>query len=88
MSLRDKACYTLTLDPSPLQPGIIELNEFLVDGSKAHQAQYIRAREEKEGEAYSASVYGAVYRLNNIEALLMIEMCRCVYGCKAGELRI
>lgn len=56
MSLRDQACYTLELQPSPSDPGLLELVE-VVGVSK--EPRYARVRESKDGEAYSSALYGA-----------------------------
>jgi hypothetical protein len=61
MALRDKSCYTLTIQPSASQPGVTELIEFLVDGSPTSQAQYARLREDREGESYSSIIFGMVF---------------------------
>ena len=56
MSLRDLSCYTLTLIPSLKDPTVIELVEHLQDGKE--QSRYARVRENLEGEACSAAIYG------------------------------
>jgi hypothetical protein len=55
MSLRDLACYTLTLKPSTVDPTVIELTS-TESGREEHR--FARVREQKEGEAYSSSIYG------------------------------
>lgn len=57
MSLRDKACYTLTLVPSLQDPNVLELVENF-GGSNA-ETRYGRVREKNlDGEVYSATLYG------------------------------
>lgn len=55
MSLRDQACYTLELQPSQVDPAVVELLE--VAGA-SRERRYARVRESKEGEAYSSALYG------------------------------
>ncbi|KAL7424770.1 hypothetical protein Q5752_000454 [Cryptotrichosporon argae] len=60
MSLRDKACYTLTLVPSLADPAVLELVEAHAgaDGG-AGEARYARVREARDGEVYSCGMYDA-----------------------------
>lgn len=57
MSLRDLACYTLSLIPSSTDPKVVELVE-TVQGKE--QARFARVRERREGEVYTAVIYGMV----------------------------
>jgi hypothetical protein len=60
MSLRDKACYTLTLVPAP-QPGVLYLVENYNAGRSVDEQEirYGRVREtSRDGEVYSAALYG------------------------------
>ena len=57
MSLRDLACYTLSLVPSLRDPNVIELVEKLKIFGK-EESRYVRVKEKIEGEAYSAAIYG------------------------------
>lgn len=56
MSLRDTACYTLTLIPSFQDPRALELVEVLQNGKQ--ESRYARVREKVDGEVYSAAIYG------------------------------
>lgn len=58
MSLRDLACYTLTLKPHEKDPKVTELVS--VEGGR-EEHRFARVREEREGEAYSSSIYGAFF---------------------------
>ena len=65
MSLRDTACYTLSVVPSSKDPSVVELFEnepAAASGSGSsggdRQAKYVRLREKTEGEGYSACIYG------------------------------
>ena len=63
MSLRDRACYTLTLVPSSQDPSIIELVEALEGGKE--ESRYARVREDRaEGEVYTAAIYGGERRFS------------------------
>lgn len=55
MSLRDLACYTLTLKPHEQDPKVTELVS-VENGREEHR--FARVREVKDGEAYSSSIYG------------------------------
>jgi hypothetical protein len=55
MSLRDLACYTLTLKPHEKDPKVTELVS-VENGREEHR--FARVREVKDGEAYSSSIYG------------------------------
>jgi hypothetical protein len=55
MSLRDTACYTLTLKPSTTDPKVVELTS--IQGRR-EEHRFARVREQKEGEAYSSAIYG------------------------------
>lgn len=55
MSLRDLACYTLTLKPSSADPKITELTA--LEG-RSEQSRYARVRDKVDGEVYSSSIYG------------------------------
>ena len=59
MALRDKACYTLTLNPNTADPSMLELLEPPAPPSGKSEARYVRMRESREGEAYSGTIYGA-----------------------------
>lgn len=54
MSLRDSACYTLTLRPTS-NAAVVEL----VEPAPSNEVKYIRARETRDGEVYSGVLYGA-----------------------------
>jgi hypothetical protein len=56
MSLRDTACYTLTVVNSTREPGVVELGE--ASSSRREEARYARVREKREKEAYSSVLYG------------------------------
>ena len=61
MSLRDAACYTLTLIPSLKDPTVVELVENYngpAEGDRRQIARFARVREDREGEVYSAAIYG------------------------------
>jgi len=58
MALRDKACYTLTLNPSPADPNMLELLEPPAPPSGKPEARYVRLRETRDGEVYSGVIYG------------------------------
>lgn len=58
MSLRDTACYTLTISPSASSAGVTELLESLDIAASTPRARYARLREKREGEAYSSVIYG------------------------------
>ena len=61
MSLRDAACYTLTLVPSLQDPKVLELVENYngpSSGPRAQVSRFARVRETKEGEVYSAAIHG------------------------------
>lgn len=60
MSLRDTSCYTLTLIPSLQDPSVIELVEDYQNVK--HESRYARVKENNEGEAYSAAIYGTLLR--------------------------
>jgi hypothetical protein len=55
MSLRDLACYTLTVKPHTSDLNVTELVA-VENGKEEHR--FARVREQKEGEAYSAAIYG------------------------------
>lgn len=55
MSLRDLACYTLTLKPHEKDSKVIELVS-VENGREEHR--FARVREVRDGEAYSSSIYG------------------------------
>ena len=55
MSLRDLACYTLTLKPHEQDPKVTELVA-VENGREEHR--FARVREVRDGEAYSSSIYG------------------------------
>jgi hypothetical protein len=55
MSLRDLACYTLTLKPHEQDPKVTELVS-VENGREEHR--FARVREVRDGEAYSSSIYG------------------------------
>ena len=55
MSLRDLACYTLTLRPHEKDKNVTELIS-VENGRESHR--FARVREERDGEAYSSSMYG------------------------------
>ena len=55
MSLRDLACYTLTLRPHEKDKNVTELIS-VENGREEHR--FARLREERDGEAYSSSIYG------------------------------
>jgi hypothetical protein len=60
MSLRDLACYTLTLKPHEQDPKVTELVS-VENGREEHR--FARVREVRDGEAYSSSIYGMSYHL-------------------------
>jgi hypothetical protein len=55
MSLRDLACYTLTLKPHEQDSKVTELVS-VENGREEHR--FARVREVRDGEAYSSSIYG------------------------------
>ena len=55
MSLRDLACYTLTLKPHEQDSKVTELVS-VEHGREEHR--FARVREVRDGEAYSSSIYG------------------------------
>jgi len=62
MSLRDLACYTLTLQPHASDPNVTELVT-VENGREEHR--FARVREQREGEAYSSAIYGKSFRLRS-----------------------
>lgn len=54
MALRDLACYTLNLKPTP-DPKITELSA--IEG-RSEVSRYARVRDQVEGEVYSSAIYG------------------------------
>ena len=57
MALRDSACYTLLIHPTK-DPAIVEILEEGPGGRSEPEARYARVKEKKEGEEYSATLYG------------------------------
>lgn len=55
MSLRDLACYTLILKPHEKDSKVTELVS-VENGREEHR--FARVRDERDGEAYSSSIYG------------------------------
>jgi hypothetical protein len=69
MSLRDLACYTLTLKPHEKDPNVTELVS-VENGREEHR--FARVREERDGEVYSSSIYGMSPPLFQISLYLFI----------------
>jgi hypothetical protein len=69
MSLRDLACYTLTLKPHQKDPKVTELVS-VENGREEHR--FARVREERDGEVYSSSIYGMSPPLFQISLYLFI----------------
>jgi len=76
MSLRDLACYTLTLKPHEQDPKVTELVA-VENGREEHR--FARVREVRDGEAYSSSIYGM-----SSHPLYSISYARRLYGFHAG----
>jgi len=56
MSLRDAACYTLSITPTS-DPNMVELVEVANTAARG-ETRYVRVRESREAETYSGVVYG------------------------------
>jgi len=69
MSLRDLACYTLTLRPLEQNSKVTELVS-VENGREEHR--FARVREVKDGEAYSSSIYGMSSMQSSKSILCMI----------------
>ena len=59
MSLRDTACYTLTINATP-DPNMVELVELstMPTPTPTRDTRYVRVKESREEEAYSGVIYG------------------------------
>jgi hypothetical protein len=76
MSLRDLACYTLTLKPHEQDPKVTELVS-VENGREEHR--FARVREVRDGEAYSSSIYGMsfdfIYLSTDARRLYVAHSC-------------
>jgi hypothetical protein len=82
MSLRDLACYTLTLKPHEQDPKVTELVS-VENGREEHR--FARVREVRDGEAYSSSIYG----MSSIEPLTFIfALLWSIHGNKQCQMGI
>jgi len=79
MSLRDLACYTLTLKPHEQDSKVTELVS-VENGREEHR--FARVREVKDGEAYSSSIYGmsSMQSSNPISSILNMRVTGLTYG--------
>ena len=79
MSLRDLACYTLTLKPHEQDPKVTELVS-AENGREEHR--FARVREVKDDEAYSSSIYGtsSMQSSNPISYITNIKVKGSTYG--------
>ena len=68
MSLRDLACYTLTLRPNEKDKNVTELIS-VENGREEHR--FARVREERDGESYSSSIYGMSFLLQSYYRCLL-----------------
>jgi len=79
MSLRDLACYTLTLKPHEQDQKVTELVS-AENGREEHR--FARVREVKDGEAYSSSIYGmsSMQSHNPISCITNMRLTGLTYG--------